>query len=492
MGSKLKGLLALLLIVLKGTGSTSACSSSCSVFCGCSNRGLSTVPQYLPTHIRELLLQSNAIRTVNQRAFLRYKDLTSIDLSSNRITYIQPGTFSNLLQLKSLYLDNNKITNIQADIVSSPPQLQRLYLRDNQITYIHPGAFSNLPKLRKLYLQENKISNIQPATFSDLPQLNTLFLNNNTIANIHPGTFSNLTQLRWLNLRDNQLVTLSSTIYDELSAISVVFINNNPWKCDCRIVPFRLKMNGFHSFENQITCSQPDNFQGQKLKEINPEDLICEEPTVVSFQRGDDNSLVQELTLHLICQASGIPSPDITVTLPSGVNATVGSGGRVTVEVNGTISTITITNVTASDAGLYTCTAANPRGSTSSTLSVGVHLDVPTTNAMASSLSICTTVTSTHPTSNSYLASSPTVLVHSLPSEEPESDRYFSLSVLIAPIAGAIAGTVLISGIILTMCWKWWTRNRSVGPNPGVIFNNTDTRDTVTTSGHDQIHCTDA
>ncbi|CAH1264548.1 Hypp3021 [Branchiostoma lanceolatum] len=39
----------------------------------------------------------------------------------------------------------------------------------------------------------------------------------------------------------------------------------------------------------------------------------------------------------------------ITVILPSGLNAIVESGGRVTVDVNGTI---TITNVTAADAGL--------------------------------------------------------------------------------------------------------------------------------------------
>ncbi|KAI8482895.1 Leucine rich repeat C-terminal domain [Branchiostoma belcheri] len=36
----------------------------------------------------------------------------------------------------------------------------------------------------------------------------------------------------------------------------------------------------------------------------------------------------------LVCEASGIPTPDITVTLPSGLNKTVQSGGRVTVGAN--------------------------------------------------------------------------------------------------------------------------------------------------------------
>ncbi|CAH1230863.1 Hypp347 [Branchiostoma lanceolatum] len=43
-------------------------------------------------------------------------------------------------------------------------------------------------------------------------------------------------------------------------------------------------------------------------------------------------------TLVLMCDVSGIPPPDVTVTLPSGLNATVESGGRVTVETNGTYS----------------------------------------------------------------------------------------------------------------------------------------------------------
>ncbi|KAI8506895.1 hypothetical protein Bbelb_153340 [Branchiostoma belcheri] len=77
---------------------------------------------------------------------------------------------------------------------------------------------------------------------------------------------------------------------------------------------------------------------------------------------------------NLVCEASGIPTPDITVTLPSGLNKTVQSGGRVTVGAN---STVTV-NVTADVTGLYVCTATSPVGSTFATLSVEVRLDKPT------------------------------------------------------------------------------------------------------------------
>eukprot|EP00058_Branchiostoma_floridae_P026029 XP_002611519.1 hypothetical protein BRAFLDRAFT_63844 [Branchiostoma floridae] len=420
MGVKLKRLLVLFLIVLKEAKPTAACSSSCSSHCSCSNRNLSSVPQYLPRNITKLYLRGNVITTTSPYEFLRYRSLIHLDLSSNRITYIQSATFSNLIQLQSLSLYNNKIANIQADVFSGLSQLQWLHLQKNQINSIEPGVFSGLLQLQKLFLHDNQLTNIVPDTFSNLPQLQRLQLYNNKIANIHadafssmpqlrslqlqhnkitniypgtflnlpqlqhlllyhnqltnilsgtfsnlpqlqrlslsnnkitdirPGSFSNLPQLVMLNLRDNQIATLPSQLYAELSPISLLNIQNNPWQCDCRVAAFRLRMSGSHSFERQITCSQPVNLQGQKLSDINPEDLICIEPTILSFHRGDDNTFVQETTIQLACQASGIPSPDITVTLPSGLTVSVESEGRVTVDVSGTI---TITNVTAADAG---------------------------------------------------------------------------------------------------------------------------------------------
>ncbi|XP_019625059.1 PREDICTED: leucine-rich repeat and immunoglobulin-like domain-containing nogo receptor-interacting protein 2 [Branchiostoma belcheri] len=177
------------------------------------------------------------------------------------------------------------------------------------------------------------------------------------------------------------MVTLPSTAYYKLLAIRGVDVSNNPWQCDCRMRPFRLKMTGSGSFENQMICFQPDSLKGQRLKHVHPEDLKCREPTIVSFQRGDRNTLAQKLTLRLVCQVSGTPSPDVTVTLPSGLNVTAESGGRMTVQVNGTTSTITITNATSADAGLYICTAANHGGSAFATLFVDVQLNTPTATA---------------------------------------------------------------------------------------------------------------
>ncbi|KAI8509466.1 hypothetical protein Bbelb_133140 [Branchiostoma belcheri] len=76
-------------------------------------------------------------------------------------------------------------------------------------------------------------------------------------------------------------------------------IDNNPWRCDCDImVPFWLKKNGLRLFENQIVCSQPAKFSGQKLENIRPEDLLCKVPTTspVNYQTESANNANNDVT----------------------------------------------------------------------------------------------------------------------------------------------------------------------------------------------------
>ncbi|XP_019621339.1 PREDICTED: leucine-rich repeat-containing protein 15-like [Branchiostoma belcheri] len=377
--------------------------------------------------LQKLFLSSNRITNIQRGTFLNLPQLQKLFLSSNRITFIQHGAFRNLAQLQELSLSQNQIQHVE---ISNLPQLQNLNLARNQITNIRHGVFRNLPQLQNLNLKNNQISNIQLSAFSNLLQLQSLYLNGNRIKTIQSDALSNLPQLQTLQLHSNQMETLSSTAYSMLSSISSVTMQWNPWQCDCRMLPFRLQMNGSHSFENHMTCSKPDNLQGQKLKDINPEDF-CKEPTIRSFHRVDNDTLVQGETLHLVCEASGMPKPDVTVTFPSGLNTTVESGGRVTVEVKNTTATVTITGVTAADAGQYTCIATNPAGSASATLSVNVHLKVPTTTAKLNAPPLTDTLTHPMVTSNSNLASSatfsPPVPVGSTPSEHLLSSPSSSL-----------------------------------------------------------------
>ncbi|XP_035672182.1 leucine-rich repeat and immunoglobulin-like domain-containing nogo receptor-interacting protein 2 [Branchiostoma floridae] len=470
--------------------------------------GIEAVTFRTTPQLQRLYLNGNNLTSIPQGVFNNLTQIQRLYLSSNLITHIQPGAFSNLPQLKQLHLQHNKLTSIPT-VQYQFPELAYLYLYNNNITDIPANAFSNQPKLSYLYLHSNRISTVSSTAFrglvnlstldlhnnelTELPvylffglsSLNNLKLQNNAILQIFPNTFTGLSSLTYLYLfgnnietfpieallkissntqlylQNNQMTTLSFTAYDKLSSVRTVYINNNPWQCDCRMVAFRLKMNGSHSFENQITCTDPQK-SGQLLKDINPEDLTCEEPKIVRFEMGDENLVVEGGTLRLVCEASGIPTPDITVTLPSGLNVTDESGGRVTVDVNGTI---TVTDVTAADAGLYICIAASPVGSMFETLSVDVQPKVPPTVTMAP-LNI-----TDNPESTSNHGSAPS----------------FSLPVLLGSVIGAVAGTVLIVGIILMIWCKRRTQHPPPsGPDTSVVFSNTDTTVTVATSGHDQ------
>ncbi|XP_019636798.1 PREDICTED: immunoglobulin superfamily containing leucine-rich repeat protein-like [Branchiostoma belcheri] len=238
--------------------------------------------------------------------------------------------------------------------------------------------FTGLGNLEELHLNRNDITDIQAGTFNSTSQLRylDLRLSDNNITTFPFDELSRLQRLYRLDLNNNQMTTLPSIAYNILSSISDVNIGNNPWQCDCRMVDVRLKMAGTYPFEDQITCSQPDHLNGRKLRFIRLENLKsdCEEPTIVRFVKGDSVPLFFGGTLHLICEATGIPTPEITVTLPSGLIATVESVGRVTVDMNGNII---IRNVTADDSGRYVCIAKNSVGSTYSVFSTDVSLFYP-------------------------------------------------------------------------------------------------------------------
>eukprot|EP00058_Branchiostoma_floridae_P018916 XP_002604405.1 hypothetical protein BRAFLDRAFT_79291 [Branchiostoma floridae] len=246
------------------------------------NRITNINPGIFSSHslLREVILVSNRIKYLKNGAFSNLPKLEYLNLHRNMITSIQPGAFTNVHNLTSLYLDQNQITSIQTGIFTDLPKLIDLILGSNQIQSIQPGSFTNLQRLTDLELEKNQITSIQPGTFSNLPILKYLYLGKNKITSIQTGTFSTLPSLKCLFLNENQISFLPPSVHDMLSAIHSVSIEENPWQCDCGMVPFRLKMNGSASFENEMTCAQPDNFRGQKLKDINPEDLICNETTI--------------------------------------------------------------------------------------------------------------------------------------------------------------------------------------------------------------------
>ncbi|XP_078575012.1 uncharacterized protein LOC144861153 [Branchiostoma floridae x Branchiostoma japonicum] len=420
-------------------------------------------------NLQELDLTDDKISDIQAGTFSSTPQLTDLRLEQNRLTILRSEMFTGLRNLQTLNLISNKIHDIQAETFSSTPQLRDLYLGHNNLTILRPDMFTGLGNVNKLSLINNKIHDIQDGTFSPTPHLGDLPLSNNHITMFPFNDLSKLQTVYGLNLDNNKLTTLPSNAYNILSSIPGVSIDNNPWQCDCRMLPFRLRMNESHAFENQINCSQPDNVHGQQLLHIKIHNLFldCEEPTI-RFHEIQNSPLVQGDTLHLVCEASGIPTPDITVILPSGQNATVESDGRVTVDVNGIV---TVRNVTAADAGLYVCIAGNLAGSASATLIV--HLATVSTTVLIPSVTSHLATSSNSPESSTYPEStssfSTPFSVVSTPSKQHDSPPTFSLPALLGAIFGSIASTVLFGVIILI-----WCKRNSKGPGYNVLFNSTN------------------
>ncbi|KAI8510154.1 hypothetical protein Bbelb_125820 [Branchiostoma belcheri] len=180
-------------------------------------------------------------------------------------------------------------------------------------------------------------------------------------------------------------------------------------------------------------------------------DVVDVEPTIVKFD-SSVNTLGERRTLSVVCEASGSPTPDITVILPSGLVTTV--------DVNGAV---TITDVTAANSGLYVCIAVNVAGSTFSTLAVDLQ-----------------TVQTTSP--------SITATIVTTPSKQPKPPPTFSQSVLLGAIFGSIAGTLIIVAIILTIWCKRNNQSPPKCPDFSVLFNNQTQKLTVLTNEYDLTH----
>ncbi|XP_066298012.1 leucine-rich repeat-containing protein 15-like [Branchiostoma lanceolatum] len=452
MSTKARRMLVLLLIILKETGPTAACSSSCSSDCDCSRRGLTSVPQDLPTNITTLDLQGNAITNLSQSDFSRYRNLRTLYLIYNQISTIHNKVFHNLISLTVLYLNENQLTTLPADIfeglgnlrdlslsqnqITNLPadifvglvnlqtlslyqnqitdlpadifeglgrlwflalsqnqltnlsadifvglgklwslylsqnqfhvtslsadifvgldklltlsldgnqltrlpadiflglgNLQELYLNDNQLTSLSADIFAGLGNLQTLDLGFNDILSIEPGTFNDTTQLHRLNLQNNSISSIAADTFGNLLQLEQLllnsnninpfplealsnlnssvlsevRLDSNQLETLPLMAYDLLASIPSVYVFNNPWQCDCRMAPFKQRMTESYSFEDQIRCAGPGSLAGQYLRDVNPENLICEETTTVYSTLSTKRFVDSTLSLSTVSSSS--------------------------------------------------------------------------------------------------------------------------------------------------------------------------------------------
>lgn len=234
---------------------------NCPSVCSCSNqfskvvctrRGLSEVPQGIPSNTRYLNLMENNIHMIQADTFRHLHHLEVLQLGRNIIRQIEVGAFNGLASLNTLELFDNRLTVIPSGAFEYLSKLRELWLRNNPIESIPSYAFNRVPSLMRLdlgelkkleYISEGafeglynlKYLNLGMCNIKDMPNLTPLIgleeleISGNNFTEIKPGSFYGLRALKKLWIMNSQINTIERNAFDDLtSLVELNLANQNP------------------------------------------------------------------------------------------------------------------------------------------------------------------------------------------------------------------------------------------------------------------------
>jgi Leucine-rich repeat (LRR) protein len=133
----------------------------------------------------ELVLRSNDIFMISEKAFSGLVSLKSLSLSYNNIYHLHKNTFFELTELKYLYIDYNKLTKFDFACLQKNLNLQNLELRKNVLVEFENSSPSfRLNNMSVLVLSENLLSALPLDNLPELPNLRYFFIDSNRLTQI--------------------------------------------------------------------------------------------------------------------------------------------------------------------------------------------------------------------------------------------------------------------------------------------------------------------
>lgn len=192
--------------------------------------------------IKRIKLQCNCISKLGAKVFIKFCNLTDVNLSKNRIDYIDPCAFDGALKLVKLTLSNNEICEIRYDTFSTDlKKLETLDLGCNAISKISQNGFSTLIGMTYLDLSRNELACIKANSFNGANSLQTLYLNDNVISSISDTAFARVLTLVDLSLANNNLTTISTTPFLPLVNLKTLDISGNKIPSD-QVLAFQTEL----------------------------------------------------------------------------------------------------------------------------------------------------------------------------------------------------------------------------------------------------------
>uniref|UniRef100_A0A8C7DN91 Leucine rich repeat transmembrane neuronal 4 like 2 n=1 Tax=Oncorhynchus kisutch TaxID=8019 RepID=A0A8C7DN91_ONCKI len=135
--------------------------------------------------------------------------------------------FQGVRRLKELILSSNKITLLHNKAFNAVPNLRNLDFSYNQLHSLQPGHFYGLRKLQNLHLRSNGLSSIPVRTFLECRSLEFLDLGYNHLRTLFRTTFLGLFKLKELHLEHNQFSRINLFLFPRLSNLQVLYLQWN-------------------------------------------------------------------------------------------------------------------------------------------------------------------------------------------------------------------------------------------------------------------------
>ncbi|XP_063160392.1 toll-like receptor 7 [Candoia aspera] len=216
---------------------------------------LSSVPQNLPSKLRELYLYNNVIRTITDHDLSSLNNLEILDLSGNcprchnaryhcvecpgkASIFIQPRAFDSLKHLKVLRLHSTSLRQVNDLWFKNTRNLEVLDLSQNYLANeIQQAHFlSSLPNLVKLDLSFNydlgsySLNLTLPKTFSTLSNLQSLRIRGFVFKELNQQTIRNLIPLKKLSVLDfgtNFIRNVDFAMFKEFHSLKRIILSFN-------------------------------------------------------------------------------------------------------------------------------------------------------------------------------------------------------------------------------------------------------------------------
>ncbi|XP_071137122.1 platelet glycoprotein V-like [Mytilus edulis] len=135
---------------------------------------------------RDIILNSNRIRTINITFSRMIPNLKYLLVADNMVSYISPNIFRNLTDLKYLDLSKTQYLYIRKKLVERQYQTNGyfLHIQCNKLNNI--SNFSQSNALQQVSFSNNYFSGTRGKAFSSLSNLQIVDLTNTNISNLQP------------------------------------------------------------------------------------------------------------------------------------------------------------------------------------------------------------------------------------------------------------------------------------------------------------------